>query len=176
MWIVFLLFTLVLGFIFSKIKISIEKIKIDIKSFIFKVKVSFLWFGIIKIFNIELNQNGIKIFNKHIKYKKLINEEKLEKIKRDFKFDIKNIEKLNPKVELIRFNLKLGTEDIFITTFLVTIISVFITELFRRKLKMINLKKAYYKILPEFNKNEIFYEGKTLVSIKTMNIFKSLRQ
>lgn len=176
MWIVFLIFILILGFVFSKIKVNIQKIKIDMNSFNFKVKLGFLWFGIIKIFSIEFNEIGIKFFNKQIKYKKIIDKSQMKKIKDDlYKFDIKAIEKLNPKIELMKFNLKVGTEDIFITSFLVTIVSVIITELLRRKMKKINLKKTYYKVLPEYNKNEIYYEGQTLVDIKTMNIFKLLR-
>lgn len=179
MWIVFLLFLFVLGIIFSKIKVNIEKIKLDTKGFDFKIKLDFLWFGILKILKLEFNEVGIKFLKKQIKYNRLISESKLEKIKKDFKFDIKKIEgieKLKPKIELIKFNLKVGTEDIFITTFLVTVVSVLITEFFRRKIKKLDFEKTYYRVLPEFNKNVIYYEGKILIGIKTMNIFKVLRQ
>lgn len=164
----------ILGIIFSKIKISIEKIELNMSKITFRVKVGFYLFGLIKIFTIECNEIGIKIFGKNIPYKKFlkVNIDKyiLEHLK---KKDVIELEEMNVKIDSANFTLKLGTEDLFVTVFLVTLIASIIPQFVRKQL---NHKKIHYKILPEFNKNEIYYEGQVAISLKTICIISTLKE
>ena len=169
----FCIFILFLGIVFSKIKINIEKLELNINKLKFNIKIGVFWFGFIKIFGIKFNENFIKIFGKKFSYEKLFKKSLLEIFKSNFnKKEIKMAEKLNFEVDKANFTLKIGTENMFITVFLVTFLSSAIAELLRRKMEKTNLKKINYKILPEFNKNQIFYEGNTSISIKTINLKK----
>lgn len=130
-----------------------------------------------KFFGVKCNKNGIKILNKNFSYEKLFNlslEELIKKSIKDNKKNKKMMKNLNIKVDMAKFNLKIGVQDMFITVFAVTIFSGIIAEILKNKMKKITSKSVQYKVIPEFNKLGFFYDGKTDISVKTFLLFLSL--
>lgn len=160
-----------LGIIFSKIKISIENFELNINKLDFNIKIGIFLFGFIKVFGIKCDKNGIKILGKRFSYEKIFKLNLEELILKNLKKkDVEIAEKLNIEVDIARFTLKIGAEDMFITAFLVTFLSGVIAVLLKKNVKKINSKKICYEVLPEFNKIELLYKGKIDISIKTLNI------
>ena len=167
----FCILIIFLGLIFSKIKISVEKIELNINNADFRIRIGFFLFGFLKIFGIKCDKNGIIFLGKFFSYKKIFNLDFKEIKKKNLKKkDIKIADELNIKIDFARFTLKIGAENIFITVFLVTLISSLIPEFLKKKVRKVNNKNINYKILPEFNKLEFYYEGKIIFSIKTINL------
>ena len=160
-----------LGFIFSKIKISVEKIELNINNTDFRIRIGIFLFGFLKVFGLKCDKNGITVLGKFFSYKKIFNLEFKEIIIKNLKKkELKMANKLNIKIDFARFTLRIGAENMFITVFLVTLISSLIPELLKKKIRKIDNKNIDYKILPEFNKIEIYYEGRTSLSIKTIDL------
>lgn len=130
-----------------------------------------------RFFGAKCNKKGIKILNKNFSYEKLFKlslEELVKKSIKDNKKNKKMMKNLNIKVDIARFTLKIGVQDMFITVFAVTFFSGIIAEILKNKMKKITSKSLQYKVVPEFNKFEISYEGETNISVKTFLLFLSL--
>lgn len=177
MWLVFVFLILILGIVFSKIEIIIKKIRINRNEYNFKVKIKFMFFGIIKLVSINLGKNGIELFGKELVYERILNSKKLNEIKYNIKkFDLKKINHflkiINLKLSSAKFTLKIGADDIFITSFLVVILSSYITNFFKDKIDLMSPQKFNYRIFPEFNKSELIFEGNAVFKLN----FKDLRK
>lgn len=162
------------GLFSSKMKIRIEKIELNINNVNFKFRIGIFLFSFLRILELKCDKNGVKIFGRNFSYKRIFNIDLKELVVKILKNRDKNKQnKLNFKIDLAKFTLKVGTEDMFITVFLVTLLSGLFTEFLKNKMKKINNRKIAYKVLPEFNRTEFFYEGKMDISIKTIDL-KSL--
>lgn len=162
---------IILGIIFSEIKIDIKKIELNISKANFDIKIGIYLFGFLKVFGIRCDKNGIKFLGKNFSYKKLFKLSFKEIILKNLKKkDIKIAEELKFKINLAKFTIRVGVKDMFVTVFLVTLISSLIAIFIKDKIQKANINKINYKILPEFNKLEFYYEGNINISIKTINI------
>lgn len=165
----FCLIFLILGLLFSKIKIDIESFEINLNKINFKINLSLFLFGFIKIFTAKISEKGIKIFGKIYTFKAFF-KKNLKDILKNKNEDKKILKKLKIKIDYANFKLKLGIDNVFITAFLVTAISGIIAITFNKKIKFAKLKKCKYVVLPEFNKNEINYKGILKLSINCINL------
>ncbi|MCI8310057.1 MAG: DUF2953 domain-containing protein [Clostridia bacterium] len=178
MWLVFVFFIFVIiGLLLSNINLVIRKIIFDEKHHEFNIDINFLFFKIIRIFSIHFDMNGVYFLNKKISYKKIITSEKFKTLKLDVKKTevnefIQILKELKIKINKAKFSLKIGAEDIFLTSLLVVIISSFISILFRIKFIEFNLKNINYHILPEFNKFKIQFDGNITISLSVFLIIK----
>lgn len=167
----FCLIFLFLGIIFSKIKIRIEKFELNINNANFNIKVGIVLFGFLKVFGAKLDKNGVKILWKKFTYEKIFKKSLKELLKSNLKKkDIEIAEKINFNIDTAKFTLRVGTEDMFITVFLVTFLSGIVAEILKKKIQNASNKNINYRVLPAFNKNEVYYEGKTDISIKTRKL------
>lgn len=169
MWLVFVFLLLIItGFIFSSVDMLITKIKASIKGFDCDVKISLYWFGILKVLSIKLDKYGINIFGKKIKYNNLKKDmkvlyfEDIVKIIKEFKFKMSNVD----------FTLKIGAENVFLTSILVVIASTVIARKFQKT--KCNKRKIKYRVFPDFNRILIFFEGKLILKFNTREILMIL--
>ena len=132
----------------QKQKFEILDLKIILKIRIFKE---------LNLLKIIIYKDYCEIFNKKIEFNYLKNV-KDEKENPIF-FIIRNFRKLNPQIDKFDLNLKIGTEDIFFTTFLVPIISSGIALLIRDYLSLEKIKEDRknfdFKIQPIYPINNI---------------------
>ena len=91
--------------------------------------------------------------------------------KQDIKMNIDVLKKLDPKLEKIKLDLKLGTEDVVLTSFLIVIVSIIISMMLSKIIKKYDEKKYKYMIIPVYNNSnsiKITLEG--IIDIKLVNI------
>ena len=95
--------------------------------------------------------------------------------KKIIKSDIDVLKKLNPKLQEIKLELKLGTEDVILTSFLIAIISIIISMLLSKVIEKFDEKKYKYQILPIYNsQNSIKIALEGIIDIKLVNIISIL--
>ena len=147
-FIIIIIQLLIIFILLSNMKFEILDLKIILKIRIFKE---------LNLLKIIIYKDYCKILNKKIEFNYLKNVK--DKNENSIFFIIRNFRKLNPQIDKFDLNLKIGTEDIFFTTFLIPIISSGITLLIRDYLSLdkINEDKNNFdfKIQPIYPTNNI---------------------
>lgn len=132
----------------QKQKFEILDLKIILKIRIFKE---------LNLLKIIIYKDYCEIFNKKIEFNYLKNVK--DENENPIFFIIRNFRKLNTQIDKFDLNLKIGTEDIFFTTFLVPIISSGIALLIRDYLSLEKIKEGRknfdFKIQPIYPINNI---------------------
>lgn len=184
MFLVFFFFFLIfiLGLIFSKVKLVINKLELDntvckqgyLRDIDGRIKIYL--FGIIKILSIKINKTRIK----KASIKNFLNKDKLTaiegKIAKNVSFkDIKEVKNIKINLEKLDMNLNLGTEDVIITSLLIFVISNIVTFIVVKNINKTNKKKYHYIINPCYqNKNVFILDVNCIISIKTVHIINML--
>ena len=164
-----ILVVILLLLIFTTIRIDVknlevsnyEKIKLE---YDYLVYIKLYIFNYIKYFQIKIDKEKVDKSN----LVKKINIQKANKQFENIKISTKN---LKPEVEKIDMNVKVGTESMFMTTFLVLVISVGISYLLKNTIKKANPEKHKYKIEPSYiNKNLIDLKLNCIIKVKMVHI------
>lgn len=163
----------------STIRIEADKIKLKIfeeqlnKSkiiFDYELYISLYFLGKIKIAKIRINKEKLNKIN----IKEKINLEKIRKIKRETKENKelkKVIKKLKIEISKLDLKLELDTPDVLITTGLVTTISIILSIMFSKLIKIRKFNEYKYKIIPLYNnKNMLNLEFNCIINIKIVHI------
>lgn len=185
MVLVFFLLFFILLFItiilISNLKISVKKLEVSnetentgiLKNF--TVSIGIYIFNKIKIFNKDITKQDLEKVKDSKKIEKLKNKflkkGTMEEKKRDIKMDIDVLKKLNLRLEEIKLELNLGTEDVVLTSFLIVIVSIIISMMLSKVIKKYDEKRYKYAINPVYNNNnsiKITLEG--IIDIKMVNI------
>lgn len=191
--IIFLVILLVIRY--SSIRISIINLEIDTdnKDIIsdYQVEVDIYFFKKIRIMKFTVNEKKVKKLqnSKFIKRISNINfgrvtkrlEKRLQdKVMLNYKnFNILNFVKvlskeIKPEILKFKLNLKIGVEDIMVTTYAIPIISTLISFILRLTVKDVDLKNKrkdyYYKIEPIYNKNIINLRLNCIINVKIVHI------
>ncbi len=134
----------------------------------YKIKLSFYLFGKIKIFSFKLNsERARKMYSK-------MNIEKFD-IEKGRKFlTIKNInilKKLNTRLDYLDLELDLGLEDAILTTELITLISIVISNILPHIISRYIPDKYRHKIMPIYiNKNAYYIKLNCIFQLKIVHI------
>lgn len=167
--------------IFSSIKINIEEFKVINKKVTdMKIVISLAFLSKINILKITLNKDRLNKLE-HNKNVKEIARKLQEKLLKEYK-DIHNFEQKSIKnvFEILKYfearnvelNIKIGTEDAILTSFIVTAISIIITFLIARK-----VENTKYLVLPIYiNENYLNLSIKCIISIKLVHIINIVKQ
>ena len=165
-----LLLFLIAVLLLSEVRLNVKKLKIDNTENAEKkldteslIYLELFLFGKIKIAKINLNKKIFKKINLSRNLEDLKKDkEVLEKIK---KLEILKI--LNLKVNKLEFELKVGTFDMVITTFLVTFLSISFGIL----LKNLDYRNVRYRIGALYKlENAINLNGNCIISTKMVHI------
>lgn len=180
-FLLFLISLFVIIILISNLKISVKKLEASneientdiLKSF--TVSIGIYIFGKIKIFNKDITKQDLEKAKNSKQIEKLKNKfwkkETMKEKKQDIKMDIDVLKKLNPKLEKIKLDLKLGTEDVVLTSFLIVIVSIIISMVLSKVIKKYDEKKYEYIIIPVYNnKNSIKVILEGIIDIKLVNI------
>lgn len=140
--------------------------QIDIKKLKFSVNVYL--FRKIKILSIKIHENYCEILNFkiHLNILKKLKDDKQSGII----FIIKNIRKLEPEIKNLNLDLKISTENVMLTVFLVPTISTIFSILISNY-KGENSKRELYdlKIMPKYlSKNLFSFKLSTQISFDTV--------
>lgn len=138
-----------------------EDIKLKNKSE-YKVEVSLYFLGKIKWISTNLNNKKMKNMYSKMQLEKI----DFNKIRKDFELEnLKEIKRVKPKITFLNLDINIGTEDVLITSFLVFLISTFISIILPYTIKKYEKDKYNYQIKP-------IYENKNVYNIKFDGIFE----
>ncbi len=191
--IIFLVILLVIRY--SSIRISIINLEIDTdnKDIIsdYQIEVGIYFFKKIRIMKFTVNEKKVKKLQNSKFVKRISNinlgrvtkrlEKRLkDKVMLDYKnFNILNFVKvlskeIKPEILKFKLNLKIGIEDIMVTTYVIPIISTLISFILRLTVKDVKFKNKkreyYYKIEPIYNKNIINLRLSCIINVKIVHI------
>ena len=165
--IVILISIVILGFILSKVEIFAKDITIDTRKKIvnFQINISIYFFYLLKIINLKIDNQDIKIngikpkkfISIEVKNKKILRiivlkiiQEKMSDIVGKevelFKDDVLNkinIQKFDVDVKKLNINIEIGTEDAILTSFLVLFLAVVINFFYLNLFKNQKNKNRY---------------------------------
>ncbi len=153
---------------------SIDKFKIK-----FVISIQLILFNKIKILSSNITDEKIKKINEKFNFKEKFKKVDLNKIKSNFKLnkDAKEYIKkyINNKkiveISKIDLDLKIGTEDVIVTSILTTFISTIISLILTRVLNENGINESNYKILPlYYNQNLLNINLKGIFSLKIVHI------
>lgn len=181
----FLIALFIVIILISNLRISINKLELSneidntpiLKEF--KAAISIYAFNKIRIFNKNINKDDLQKAKKSKKIEKMksnfLNDETMKQKKKIIKTDIDVLKKLNPKLQEIELELKLGTEDVILTSFLIAIISIIISMMLSKVIEKFDEKKYKYIIMPIYNsQNSIKIALEGIIDIKLVNIISIL--
>lgn len=184
-FVVFLIF-IILGIYFSKLKIIVKKIEFEMNEKVkskedYEIKIGVYLFGIIKIFGLVLEEDGLRLLGIKVPYKKLKRTKIYnEMIKKDaIEFDKKilkdKIKTLDMKFEKLNLNMKFGTDSTLITSFLTFIVSTLVSFVIQKSVTKYRPNKHKFIITPMYeNRNSINIFLELIASFKLRNIIKVL--
>ena len=136
-----------------------------------QVNISFCLFNYIKWFGLKLDEKKFNKMYEKIKLGKI----DLKKLEQDFKLrDLLQLKKLKAEIEYLNLELKIGTEDVILTSFIVAVISTLISIILPYLIKRYQKDKYYYKILPLYNNNAYEIKFDCIINIKLVHIINIL--
>lgn len=180
MAIFFVIIILVIIFLSSSLKISIEDFKIYNKKITnLKIIISIAFLNEINLLQITLNKEKIENLKKNKIIKKIIKkvqEEILKDYTNENKIKVNKIKKglkslKYVSIKNIKIKGKVGTANAVITAFLTTFLNLFITFFIARK-----VNNTKYEILPVYiDENYFELSIKCIISIKVVHIIRIAR-
>jgi len=174
-FIIFSSIGIVILFIFSRLEIELNNIKVNIDekgvkaNKRYSIKVMLYVLKYINILKIEINNKKIKKINLK-KYAKNIDFSKININKLLLKKEVWNdAEKINTEFKNLDLKVEIGTENAFLTSIIVTLIASGLGIILKDKINNTDIQK--YIIIPQFkNKNIINIELDCIISIKMIHI------
>lgn len=173
----FILLTIIIVLIFSKIQVEIENFRLNLPknknkilndTFLFKIKL--VIFGTLPIINLKINREKLKKLENNLKDKKIKLD--INKIgKQITKENINDAKKLQMHIEKIKLKINFGTENTILTSFIVPIISTIWSIVLTKK--RVKEEKQRLEINTIYNKGNlvnIVFEG--IFEIKMIHIIK----
>lgn len=158
----------------------LSTIKIDIKNFEtanikhiapnYEVVVSLNIFNKVKWINFRLNDKKMrKLFTKmHLE------KFDIKKLEKDLQLsDIQEILKIKPKISSLNLKIKIGIEDIIVTSYIVPIICTIISLILPHITEKKNMGNIKYKVEPAYNQNAYHIKLDTTLEIKLINVLNS---
>ena len=153
--------------IFSTLKIEIKNFKISNlttnkekstctnsnKYSKYKVSIGLETLNKIKYFSLNLNSRKIK----KITLKMHLDKTKIKELEREISIsDIKEVINIRPKISYMDLKLKLGIDDVLLTTYSVPIISTLISILLPYTVEKKDVNNIKYEIKPIYNNGNIY--------------------
>ncbi len=138
----------------------------------FNIKISLVLFKKFTWLFINLNKTRMR----KIAQKAHLNKNTLKKLEKDFKFeDLKNLKGLRPKIEKLDLIIKLGLEDVVITSYLIVAISILVSNILPFLVEPQNYNNCKYKTEPIYlNKNLYKISLNCIIEEKMVHIINIL--
>ena len=174
--VLFVLFIITVFIIFSTIRIKIENWEVR-NSKKKKNEKKHQITTTIHLFN-KLKWISLRIDNKKMQkiFVKLhLDNLDIKKLEKDFQIsDIKEIIEIRPKISQLDLQIKLGLEDVILTTYTIPILATVISFILATSVKRENMNKIKYNVEPIYdNKNLYKIKLNTILEIKLLNLLNS---
>ena len=160
--------------IFSTIRLELKNVQFsnltqNNKKYI--IKISSYLFNKIKWFSLKINNSRLKKMSKDLHLEQI----DIKKIEKDFKIsDLKEITNIKPKVSYLDLDIKIGIEDVILTSYIVPIICTILAVILPHIIGKDKEKYIKYDVLPMYHsKNEYDIKFNAILEIKIINILIS---
>ena len=171
--IIFIFLLAIILIIFSSIKITIQNLdysNLKESKSNYKIIFSFNIFTKFRWLNIKLDKKKIQKMFRKMHLERIT----IKEIERNFKFsDLKEIVNIKPKLEFLDLKIKLGLDDVILTTYAIPIICTIIAIILPHVTDKKNIKNISYEVKPVYNK--LVYDVKldATINIKIINLLNS---
>ena len=176
-------FLIIIGLVFSKIKINIKNVTIINKDKNFDIEIIIYLFEILKILKIKINSEHMIILKSKIKLqkikKKILKNFNVNKIENSIfkRITFRELKKLQLNVITLKIYLEYSTNNILLTTYSVPVISTIFGFLYNLSIKKYDSLNYYFKINPMYlNKKYFYIEGESIIEIKMVHIISIMYQ
>lgn len=172
--------------IFSTLKIEIKNFKVSNlytnkentistnlnEPFKYEIDIALEILNKLKYFSLNLNDKKIK----KITLKMHLDKTKIQELERKISIsDIKELIKIKPKISYMNLKLKLGIDDVLLTTYSVPIISTVISILLPYIVEQKNVNNIRYEISPIYNRGNVYELNLSIgVKIKIIKILNAV--
>lgn len=172
--------------IFSTLKIEIKNFKVSNlytnkentistnlnEPFKYEIDIALEILNKLKYFSLNLNDKKIK----RITLKMHLDKTKIQELERKISIsDIKELIKIKPKISYMNLKLKLGIDDVLLTTYSVPIISTVISILLPYIVEQKNVNNIRYEISPIYNRGNVYELNLSIgVKIKIIKILNAV--
>lgn len=166
---------IIIGILVSTVRIQITDFEVSNVEKVtakYKVNISALILDKVKWISLNFDKKKIQRMSKKIHLEK----KDIQKLEKDMQIeDIKEIINIKPKISLLRLNVKLGVEDVVITSYIVPIICTILAVILPYMTIEAERKNINYKIDPMYNNGNIYYvKLDTVLEIKVINILNAV--
>lgn len=173
-----------IGIYFGELKLNIKSFNFEMNEKVkskneYKISIGIYWFKVLKILQISIEEDGIRILGKKILYKELKKGKTYKSIiNRDVstlnrEVLLGNIKKLDMKFNAINLKLKLGTDSTLLTSFLTFITATLISFVIQKGVTQYSPNKHKFIITPMYeNRNMVQLFLELMLSLKIKNIVK----
>ena len=166
---------LIISLLLSTIRINVKDYNIsnlNVKKTKYKITISLYLLNKIKWLSFKLNKEKLH----KISLKMHLDRIDIKKLEKDFKLsDIKELMKIKPKLTLLHLDLKLGIQDILLTTYIIPVVCTIFSLILPIVTEEKNIKHIRYKAEPIYNQNNVYYIKLTSrVEIKMINLLNSM--
>ena len=175
--IIIIITLLIILILLSTIRTQINNLKLSnlsVEKSNYQINISLYFLNKIKWLSIKLDKAKIHKITKKMHLEQI----DIKRLEKDFKIsDLKEFLKIKPKLIYLNLKLKIGLEDLILTTYAVP----FMCTIFSNVLPFIcdkkDIKNIKYNIEPIYNNQNLYYiELNSKVEVKTLNIFNSIYQ
>lgn len=173
--IIIILMLIIIGITASTIKVEINNFEVsNLKKVKAKYKINISTFLLEKIKWISFNIDKAKI-DKMIKRMHLEKID-IQKLEKDIELqDIKEIINIRPKISSLKLNMKIGVENVILTSYIIPIICTILAVILPYATKECDRKNINYKIEPVYNNKNIYnIKLHAVLEIKVINILNAL--
>lgn len=171
--IIMLAMLLIIFTLLSTIKIDLENFEATNKQHIkqnYEVAISLNILNKLKWINFRLNAKKMK----RLAIKMHLEKIDIKKLEKDLQFsDIQEILKIKPKISSLNLKIKIGIEDVVITSYIVPIICTAISLVLPHITEKKNMGNIKYKVEPVYNQNAYHIKLDTTLEIKLINVLNS---
>lgn len=174
-FIILFVFMILIFIIISTIRISVnefETTNLTTAKLRYQLKISFYIFNKIKWFSFRLNDKNINKISRKMHLDNL----DIKQLEKDISLsDVNEILRIKPKISYMNLDLKLGIDDVILTTYLVPIVSTIIAIILPYMSKKNDTNSIHYKIEPIYNmKNKYYIKLNIVLNVKIVNLLNCI--
>lgn len=172
--IVILVMLIVILLLLSTIRVKVKDFELSNKKHIepnYEIIISLILLNKLKWISIRLNNAKMRKMYTKMHLERIDIKELEKNIKPS---DIREIINIKPKLTHLNLKLKLGIEDVILTSYIVPIFCTFICIVLPHVTEKKNIGNIKYKIEPVYNQNMYHIKLGTIIEIKMINVLNSV--
>lgn len=172
--IIILIMLIIIFVLLSTVRIKVKDFEISNKKHIepnYEIIISLVLLNKLKWISVRLNNAKMRKMYTKMHLERI----DIKKLERNIKpSDIKEIAKIKPKLTRLNLQVKLGVEDVIITSYIVPILCTILSIILPHITEKEDIRNIKYKIEPVYNQTIYHIKLDTILEIKIINLLNSV--